>query len=50
MGHNIEPSNSVSDLDRAEVFGLGQIILRDPRNGVFCAGSDSRHDGMAIGW
>ncbi|KAJ6649887.1 Glutathione hydrolase-like YwrD proenzyme [Pseudolycoriella hygida] len=31
-------------------FGTGQIIVRNPKTGVLCAGSDPRNDGHAIGW
>jgi gamma-glutamyltranspeptidase/glutathione hydrolase len=44
MGHTI---NVVSGYDRA-LFGRGQIILRDPDNGVLCGGSDPRADGCAM--
>jgi gamma-glutamyltranspeptidase/glutathione hydrolase len=32
------------------LFGGGQIILRDPANGVLTGGSDPRKDGCAVGW
>lgn len=32
------------------VFGVGQVIRRDPLNGVLTAGSDPRRDGCALGW
>ena len=44
MGHPVELINGMA---RA-TFGRGQIILRDPRTGVLCAGSDPRADGCAI--
>jgi gamma-glutamyltranspeptidase/glutathione hydrolase len=44
MGH---PVYSVSGYDRS-LFGRGQVILRDPETGVFCAGSDPRADGCAM--
>jgi gamma-glutamyltranspeptidase / glutathione hydrolase len=43
-GHQVR---SVSGLQRA-LFGRGQIILRNPENGVLTAGSDPRADGCAI--
>jgi len=45
LGHPVAP---VSGLGRA-VFGRGQIILRDPNNGVLCGGSDPRADGCVMG-
>jgi len=44
MGHPVE---LVGGMARA-LFGRGQIIMRDPLNGVVCAGSDPRADGCAI--
>lgn len=32
------------------LFGRGQIITKDRRTGVLCAGSDGRADGCAMGW
>jgi gamma-glutamyltranspeptidase/glutathione hydrolase len=46
MGHPVQP---VSGIDRA-VFGRGQIILRDPQNGVLCGGSDPRADGCVMSY
>ncbi|MBN1313097.1 MAG: gamma-glutamyltransferase [Anaerolineae bacterium] len=46
MGHRVRPVNGY---DRT-VFGRGQIILRDPRIGVLCGGSDPRADGCALGF
>jgi gamma-glutamyltranspeptidase/glutathione hydrolase len=46
MGHPVRP---VSGHERA-IFGRGQIITRDPENGVLCGGSDPRADGLAIGF
>lgn len=43
-GHPVVP---VSGYARA-TFGRGQIIRRDPENGVFWAGSDPRADGCAM--
>lgn len=31
-------------------FGTGQVITRNSKTGVLCAGSDPRNDGHAIGW
>ncbi len=45
-GHRIE---SVTGQMRA-VVGRGQVILRDPRTGVLCGGSDPRADGCALGF
>ncbi|MFQ5381421.1 MAG: gamma-glutamyltransferase family protein [Dehalococcoidia bacterium] len=44
MGHRVIPST-----DRF-LFGTGQVILRDPAEGAFWAGSDPRADGAAVGW
>jgi gamma-glutamyltranspeptidase / glutathione hydrolase len=44
MGHPMVP---ISGFERS-VFGRGQIIQRDPQNGVFWAGSDPRSDGCAM--
>ena len=43
-GHPIRP---VTGMARA-MFGRGQIILRNPDNGVLCGGSDPRADGLAM--
>jgi len=45
-GHHISPISGV----RRRVFGIGQIILRDPATGVLTAGSDPRKDGCAMGY
>lgn len=45
-GHTLR---TVSGFAR-QVFGGGQIILRDPESGVLTAGSDPRKDGCAVGW
>ncbi|MCZ7571218.1 MAG: gamma-glutamyltransferase [Ardenticatenaceae bacterium] len=45
-GHRIVP---VVGGDR-DIFGGGQLILRDPETGVVCGGSDPRKDGFAVGW
>lgn len=44
MGHPVKP---VSGINRS-YFGRGQIITKDPINGVLCAGSDPRADGCAM--
>ncbi len=31
-------------------YGGGQVIVRDPDNGVLIAGSEPRNDGAAVGW
>lgn len=46
MGHEIIPTSGVSRM----IFGRGQIITRNSKNGVLCGGSSPRADGMAIGW
>ena len=43
-GHQVR---IVSGLQRA-LFGRGQVILRNPENGVLTAGSDPRADGCAM--
>ncbi len=45
-GHHISPISGV----QRRVFGIGQIILRDPATGVLTAGSDPRKDGCAMGY
>jgi gamma-glutamyltranspeptidase / glutathione hydrolase len=45
-GHRLAPVDGFS----RTVFGMGQIILRDPETGVLTAGSESRGDGCAVGW
>lgn len=46
-GHNVRADES----HHARVhFGRGQIIRRNPDDGVLWGGSDSRADGQAIGW
>jgi gamma-glutamyltranspeptidase / glutathione hydrolase len=43
------PTRVLSGFARS-LFGRGQIIRRDPSNGVLWAGSDPRSDGCAIGY
>jgi|GEM_PF-3031939 len=31
-------------------FGGGQVIVRNPNNGVLVGGSEPRMDGAAVGW
>lgn len=45
-GHRLAP---VDGLTRA-MFGMGQVILRDPETGILTAGSEPRSDGCAVGW
>ena len=47
MGHKIR--YGVAGHNR-EVFGRAQIIVRDRKMGVLCAGSDGRADGCALGY
>ena len=48
-GHDSNPR--VLQVDKyGATTGKAQIIVRDPKSGVMCAGSDGRCDGMAIGW
>jgi gamma-glutamyltranspeptidase/glutathione hydrolase len=44
MGHPVIPISGVA----RGMFGRGQIIQRDPENGVLWAGSDPRADGCAM--
>ncbi len=44
MGHTVRP---VSGAGR-EVFGRGQVILRDPQSGVLCGGQHPRADGCVM--
>ena len=46
LGHPVRPASGAL---RTGVVGQGQIIVRDPDNGVLWAGSDPRGDGCAIG-
>ena len=45
-GHRLAP---VTGFARS-AFGGGQIIVRNPTNGILTGGSDPRKDGCAIGW
>jgi len=45
MGHSVKLMTGFA----RSIFGRGQIIVRLP-NGVFCAGSDGRADGCAMGF
>ncbi|PKO13139.1 MAG: gamma-glutamyltransferase [Chloroflexi bacterium HGW-Chloroflexi-10] len=44
LGHPVKP---ITGINRS-YFGRGQIITKDPINGVLCAGSDPRADGCAM--
>jgi len=44
IGHDIQPGSE----GLFHLYGLGQIILRNPQDGVLCAGSDPRADGCAM--
>jgi gamma-glutamyltranspeptidase / glutathione hydrolase len=46
-GHRLAP---VTGFERGGMFGGGQIIVRNPHDGVLVAGSDPRKDGCAVGW
>jgi gamma-glutamyltranspeptidase/glutathione hydrolase len=46
IGHEVVPASGW----RRIIFGKGQIIHRNPENGVLTAGSDPRADGCATGW
>jgi len=46
MGHEVVPTAGLGRM----IFGRGQIITRNPKNGVLCGGSSPRADGLAIGW
>ena len=46
MGHDTLIYSGIS----RELFGKGQIILRNPETGVLWAGSDPRGDGCANGY
>ena len=45
-GHRLAPVDGFA----RTVFGMGQIILRDPETGILTAGSEPRSDGCAVGW
>ncbi|CAK4864274.1 unnamed protein product, partial [Aphanomyces euteiches] len=44
-GHLIK----IVEANNVRAVGRGQIIVRNPRNGVLCAGSDGRGDGVPMG-
>ncbi len=46
MGHPVVPVTGY----KRSIFGRGQIILRNPSNGVLQAGSDPRADGCAMSY
>jgi gamma-glutamyltranspeptidase/glutathione hydrolase len=46
MGHDVAPLDQVS----VKQFGGGQIIAVDRDSGIYCAGSEPRKDGCAIGF
>jgi gamma-glutamyltranspeptidase/glutathione hydrolase len=46
MGHDVKPASGFTRM----VMGKGQIIIRDPKTGVLCGGSEPRADGQAVGW
>jgi gamma-glutamyltranspeptidase / glutathione hydrolase len=46
MGHPVVPVAG----SKRSIFGRGQIILRNPENGVLQAGSDPRADGCAMSY
>ena len=45
-GHRLAPVDGFA----RTVFGMGQIILRDPETGILTAGSEPCSDGCAVGW
>lgn len=47
MGHRISPG--IKGYSRF-TFGKAQVIVRDRKTGVLCAGSDGRSDGCAMGF
>ena len=46
MGHSIVPTTGHARM----IFGRGQIINRNPKNGVLCGGTSPRADGIVVGW
>mmetsp|Transcript_17104 Transcript_17104/g.22375 ORF Transcript_17104/g.22375 Transcript_17104/m.22375 type:complete len:552 (+) Transcript_17104:145-1800(+) len=53
MGHKIfvkDGKKLMQGSIRTDIFGRGQVILKNQESGVLCAGSDGRADGLAIGW
>jgi len=47
QGHEVE---RVDGIRRTNVFGKGQVIMRNPETGVLVAGSDPRADGAAAAY
>lgn len=45
-GHQLSLERGIDNV----LFGGGQVILRNPKTGVLCGGSEPRMDGAAIGW
>lgn len=43
-GHHVEVAHDLTH------YGRGQIILRDPRSGVLCGGTEPRTDGHIAAW
>jgi len=46
MGHDVTPVAGYARM----IFGRGQIINRNPKNGVLCGGTSPRADGIVVGW
>ncbi|MCK5304244.1 MAG: gamma-glutamyltransferase, partial [Candidatus Heimdallarchaeota archaeon] len=46
MGHSVVPTTGYARM----IFGRGQIINRNPKNGVLCGGTSPRADGIVVGW
>ncbi len=45
-GHELMPKDAAARY----YYGGGQVIVRDPENGILIGGSDPRKDGAAAGW